>query len=90
MTICLLAEIKAQYPRRRLVASAEEETRSRLPAVTGLASPSSATMTAAREQWNDGMTVRLLPLAGKGASARRLLNTQHSATALAAEKKKMS
>ena len=86
MTIRLPAESKARHLRRRLVASAEEETRSRLPAAAGLASPLSMTKTAAREQWNDGMTVRLLPLAGKGASPRRLLNTRHSATDLAAEK----
>ena len=63
-----------------------EETKSRLPAAAGLTSPSSATKTAAQEQWNDGMTVRLLPLAGKGTFPYRLSITHHSASALAVEK----
>ena len=39
---------------------------------------------AAREQWNDGATARLLFLARKGESLRRLLTIRLSATALAA------
>ena len=41
---------------------------------------------AAREQWNDGTTVRLLLLARKGESPRRLLTIRLSATALAAKR----
>ena len=85
-TTRLLAEIKARHPRRQLVMSAIEETRSRLLAAAGLASPSSATKTAAQEQCSDETTVRLLLPAGRGAFPRRLLITHHSATALAAEK----
>src|SRR4051812_46816955 len=85
-TTRLLAETKARCLGCRLAVSAEEKIRSRLPAAVSLASPSSATKTAAQEQCNDGTTVRLLPLAGKGESPRRLLISRHSATALAAEK----
>ena len=85
-TTRLLAEIKARHPGRRLVASAIEETRSRLLAAAGLASPSSATKTAAQEKCSDETTVRLLLPAGRGAFPRRLLITRHSATALAAKK----
>ena len=68
------------------MASALEETRSRLLAAVGHASPSSATKTAAQEQWNNGTTVRLTLHARKGESPRRLLIIRLSATALAAEK----
>ena len=68
------------------MASVTEEIRSRLPAAAGLASPSSATKTAAQEQCSDETTVRLLLPAGRGAFPRRLLISRHSATALAAEK----
>ena len=44
------------------------------------------TETAAQEQWNDGTTVRLLPLEGKGESPRRLLTIRLSVIALAAER----
>ena len=84
-TTRLLAETKARHPGRRLVVPAIEETRSRLLAAVGLASPSSATKTAAQEQYSDETTIRLLP-AGRGVFPRHLLITRHSATALAAEK----
>ena len=41
---------------------------------------------AAQEQWNDGTTVRLLLLARRGESPRRLLTIRLSATTLAAER----
>ena len=41
---------------------------------------------AAREQWNDGATTRLLLLARKGECPHRLLTIRLSVTALAAEK----
>ena len=85
-TIRLLDGTKARHPGRRLVASAIEETRSRLPAVAGLASPSSATKMAAQEQCSDETTVRLLLPARRGVFPRSLLITHHSVTALAAEK----
>lgn len=86
MTTHLLAETKARHPGRRLVASATEETRSRLLAAAGLTSPSSATKTAAQEQCSGKTTVRLPLPAGKGAFPHLLSITHHSATALAAEK----
>ena len=65
MTTRFRAKTKARSLKRRLTESAEEKTRSRLPAAVGLASPLSATKTAAQEQWNDGMTIRLLPPQGE-------------------------
>ena len=41
---------------------------------------------AAREQWNDGTTVRLLLPARRGKSPHRLLTIRLSVTALAAER----
>ena len=41
---------------------------------------------AAHEQWNDGTTIRLLLLVGRGAPSRRLLSTRLSATGWAAKK----
>ena len=82
----LLAETKARHLGRRLVASVIEETRSRLPAAAGLTSPLSQTETAAQERYDDETTVRLPLPAGRGAFPCYLLDTPHSATALAAEK----
>ena len=82
----LLAETKARHPGCRLVASAIEETRSRLSAIAGLTSPSSVTKTAAQEQCGVETTVRLLLPTGTDAFRHRLLITHHSATGLAAEK----
>ena len=65
---------------------ATEETKSRLLAVAARASLSSATKTAAQEQWNDGMTVRLPLPARRGESPRLLLTIRLSVTALAAER----
>ena len=59
---------------------------SRLPAAVGLTSPSSMTQTAALEQWSSEATRLPLRLAEKGTPLCRLSRTQHSATALAAEK----
>ena len=86
MTTCLPAEIKARYLGRRLVASMEEETRSRLPAAVGLASSSSATKTAAPKRYSGGTTICLLLLAKKDESPRHPLSIRLSATALAAER----
>ena len=87
MTTRPLAEIKARPPGRRLVASATDETKSRLQAAVARASPSSATKMVALEQWNDGAIVRLLLLlGGRGVLPRRLLTTQLSVTGWAAEK----
>ena len=66
--------------------SAEEKTKSRLSVAVGLASPSSATKTAAREQWNGRATTCLPHHEEKDESPRRLLSIRLSATALAAER----
>ena len=72
----------APFPTRR----SSDLTRSWLLAAAGLASPSSATKTAAQEQYSDETTVRLLLPAGRDAFPCRLLITHHSVTALATEK----
>ena len=83
MTTRPLAEIKARPPGRRLVASATDETKSRLQAaVVTPASRLCATRTAAHEQKSDGETVRLL-LAGRGVLPHRLLTIRLSEADLA-------
>ena len=73
-------------PPRRLAGPVERRTRSRLSATVGLASPSSATKTAAPKRWNGGTTICLPLLAEKGESPRRLWNIRLSVTVLAAER----
>ena len=83
---CLPAEIKARRLERRLAVSVEEKRRVRLSAIVGLASPSSATKTAAPEQWNGEMIICLPHPEESGEFLRRLLSIRLSEVALAAEK----
>ena len=83
---CLPVEIKARRLGHQPAVSVEGETRIRLSATVGLTSPSSATKTAAPEQWNGGTTIYLPLLAKKGECPRHPLSIRLSATALAAER----
>ena len=86
MTTYLPAETKAQRLGRRLAEPAEGERRIRLSATVGLASPSSATKTAAQEQWSGRATTCLPHHEGKDETPHHLSIIRLSATASAVER----
>ena len=81
------AESMVRCPGHRLLAAPmQDKKRSRLLAAVGLESPSSATLKAALELWNDEATRLLLRLVGRDIPPRHLSRIRLSAADWATEK----